>query len=220
MNNESAIFQKLAQSIWDFDPDAAAAAAKEAIAAGIDPARAVEEGFSPAIRELGEKFDRMEVFLPELVMAAGAMKAGVTVFEEEMKKAGGSLANKGVVVLGTVEGDIHDIGKTIVGAMLSSAGYKVVDLGVEISVPRFLAAAEEARADIIAASALLSTTMLRQKDLVEFLSSRGKKEKYIVIVGGAPVTQEWADKIGADAYARDAQQAIKTLDGLMATRRA
>ncbi|MCX5975750.1 MAG: cobalamin-dependent protein [Coprothermobacterota bacterium] len=220
MSNESEIFQKLAQSIWDFDPDAAAAAAKEALAAGIAPARAVEEGFSPAIRELGDKFDRMEVFLPELVMAAGAMKAGVNVFEEAMKKAGGSLANKGVVVLGTVEGDIHDIGKTIVGAMLSSAGYKVVDLGVEISVPRFLEAADEAKADIIAASALLSTTMLRQKDLVEFLTSRGKKEKYIVIVGGAPVTQEWADKIGADAYARDAQQAIKVLDGLMATRRA
>ncbi len=220
MATEKEIFKHMYEAVANFDNEAAAAAAKEAVAAGIPPAKAVEEGYSPAIRELGDKFERMEVFLPELVMAAGAMKAGVTVLEEELKKSGEVLANKGVVVLGTVEGDIHDIGKTIIGAMFSSAGYKVIDLGVEISVPRFLEAAEEAHADIIAASALLSTTMLRQKDLVEFLTTRGKKEKYIVIIGGAPVTQEWADKIGADAYARDAVDAIKVLNAKMAVKRA
>jgi trimethylamine corrinoid protein len=219
MANEKAIFKHMAEAIENFDPDAAAVAAREALAAGIVPARAVEEGFSPPIRELGEKFERMEIFLPELVMAAGAMKAGVAVFNEELKKTGGELANKGVVILGTVEGDIHDIGKTIIGAMLSSGGYKVIDLGVEVSVPRFLEAAEESHADIIAASALLSTTMLRQKDLIEFLQKRGKKERFIVIVGGAPVTQEWADKIGADAYARDAVDAIKVLDARMANKK-
>jgi trimethylamine corrinoid protein len=220
MADEKAILQKMAQSIWDFDPDAAEVAAREALAIGISPARAVEEGFSPAIRELGERFERMEIFLPELVMAAGAMKAGVTVLEEEIKKSGGVLANKGLVVLGTVEGDIHDIGKTIVGAMLSSAGYKVIDLGIEVPIPRFLSAAEESHADIIAASALLSTTMLRQRDLLEMLRNKGRKDQFIVIVGGAPVTQEWADKIGADAYARDAVDAIKVLDAKMVLRRA
>jgi trimethylamine corrinoid protein len=219
MASEKEILQRMAQSIWDFDPDAAAAAAREALAAGITPARAVEEGFSPAIHELGDKFERMEVFLPELVMAAGAMKAGVAMLDEELKKTGGELANKGVVILGTVEGDIHDIGKTIVGAMLSSAGYKVLDLGVEVPIPRFLSAAEEAHADIIAASALLSTTMLRQKDLLEMLRNKGMKDRFIVIVGGAPVTQEWADKIGADAYARDAVDAVKVLHAKMAVKR-
>jgi trimethylamine corrinoid protein len=220
MGSEKEIYARMAKSIEEYDLDQAVAAAKEAVDAGIPPAQAVEEGFSPAIHELGEKFERMELFLPELVMAANAMKAGMAVLEEAIRKTGGELANKGIVVLGTVEGDIHDIGKTIVGAMLSSAGYKVHDLGVEVPAPRFIEAAEEVHADIIAASALLSTTMLRQKDLLEFLRNRGKQDRFIVIVGGAPVTQEWAEKIGATAYARDAVDAVKVLDNLMTQRRA
>jgi len=192
--------------------------AKEAVEAGISPQRILEEGFSPAIKELGDKFEKMEIFLPELVMAANAMKSAVNVLELALKKTGESLPSKGTIVLGTVEGDIHDIGKTIVGATLSAAGYKVQDLGVDVPIPRFLEAAEETSAQIIAASALLSTTMLRQKDLVEFIKSRGKRERFIVIVGGAPVTKEWASQIGADAYARDAVEAVKVLDSLIQVR--
>lgn len=206
------IYAKMHASIEEYDGDAAAAAAQEAIAAGIDPAEALEKGFAQPIREVGEAFHRMEIFLPQLVMASEAMKAGVTVLEAAMAESGGKLEKKGVVVLGTVEGDIHDIGKTIVGSMLQAGGYDVHDLGIEVSPPRFIQAAEETKADIIAMSALLSTTMLAQRDVLELLRNKGQENKYFTIIGGAPVTQEWADKIGASAYAADAPEAVHLLD--------
>jgi len=212
MSDVDQIYAKMRASIENYDRDAAIAAAKEAVDAGLDPLIAMEEGFAKPIRALGEAFDRMEVFLPQLVMAADAMKAGVTVLEEAIKSSGGTLEKKGVVVLGTVEGDIHDIGKTVVMAMLQAGGYEVHDLGVEVPTPRFIQAAEEINANIIGMSALLSTTMLRQRDVVELLRNKGLTGRYFTIVGGAPVTQKWADEIGADAYARDAVEAVKVLD--------
>ena len=206
------IYAKMHASIEEYDGDAAATAAQEAIAAGIDPAEALEKGFAQPIREVGEAFHRMEIFLPQLVMASEAMKAGVAVLEAAMAESGGKLVKKGVVVLGTVEGDIHDIGKTIVGSMLQAGGYDVHDLGIEVSPPRFVQAAEETKADIIAMSALLSTTMLVQRDVLELLRNKGQENKYFTIIGGAPVTQEWADQIGASAYAADAPEAVRLLD--------
>ncbi len=206
------IYAKMQRSIEDYDRDAAVAAAKEAIAAGLDPLVAVDQGFGGPIRRLGEAFDRMDIFLPQLVMGAEAMKAGVAVLEAAIKAGGGVLQKKGVVVLGTVEGDIHDIGKTVVGAMLQANGYEVHDLGVEVPTPRFIQAAEEAGAHIIALSALLSTTMLSQRDVLELLRNKGLKGKYFTIVGGAPVTQKWADQIGPDAYAGKAGEAVHVLD--------
>jgi corrinoid protein of di/trimethylamine methyltransferase len=199
-------------SIQEYDEAAAAAAAKEAIEAGLDPVEAVEKGFAGAIRELGEAFDRMDIFLPQLVMAADAMKAGVTVLEEAMEASGGTLKKKGTVVLGTVEGDIHDIGKTVVGAMLQANGYEVHDLGIDVPSTRFIQAAEDLDANIIALSALLSTTMLYQRDVTELLRNKGLQDKYFVIVGGAPVTQQWADDIGADAFALHAVEAVSVLN--------
>ena len=206
------IYAKMRNSIQEYDEDAAAAAAKEAVEASLDPVEAVEKGFGVAIRELGDAFDRMEIFLPQLVMAADAMKAGVTVLEEAMEVSGGKLEKKGAVVLGTVEGDIHDIGKTVVGAMLQANGYDVHDLGVDVPSTRFIQAAEELGANIIALSALLSTTMLYQRDVMELLRNKGLQGKYFVIIGGAPVTQEWADEIGADAYALHAVEAVSVLN--------
>ena len=206
------IYAKMQASIEEYDGDAAAAAAQEAVAAGIDPAEALEKGFAQPIREVGEAFHRMEIFLPQLVMASEAMKAGVAVLEAAMAASGGKLEKKGVVVLGTVEGDIHDIGKTIVGSMLQAGGYEVHDLGIEVSPPRFIQAAADAKADIIAMSALLSTTMLAQRDVLELLRNKGQENKYFTIIGGAPVTQEWADQIGASAYAADAPEAVRLLD--------
>ncbi|MEE9616777.1 MAG: corrinoid protein [Anaerolineae bacterium] len=212
MSTAEEIYAKMQASIEEYDRDAAEAASEEAIAAGLDPVKAVEKGFAAPIRELGKAFDRMEIFLPQLVMAADAMKAGVGVLEEAMKASGGVLEKKGVIVLGTVEGDIHDIGKTVVAAMLQANGYDVHDLGVEVPCTRFIQAAEELGADVIAMSALLSTTMLFQRDVVELLRNKGLDEKYFIMVGGAPVTQAWADKIGANGYARDAVEAVKVLD--------
>jgi len=212
MGTSEEIYAKMQASIQEYNQDAAAAAAQEAVAAGLDPVQAVEKGFAVAIRELGQAFDRMEIFLPQLVMAADAMKAGVTVLEEAMEARGGTLERKGVVVLGTVEGDIHDIGKTIVGAMLQANGYEVHDLGIDVPATRFIQAAQEMRAQVIALSALLSTTMLFQRDVLELLRNKGLEGKYFVIVGGAPVTEQWAQEIGADGYARDAVAAVKLLD--------
>jgi trimethylamine corrinoid protein len=212
MGTAEEIYAKMQASIRDYDRDAAVTAAQEALEAGLDPLVAVEKGFAEPIRELGDAFDRMEIFLPQLVMAADAMKTGMAVIEEAMKASGSALEKKGTVVLGTVEGDIHDIGKTVVGAMMQANGYEVHDLGVEVPSTRFIQAAEELGADIIAMSALLSTTMLFQRDVVELLQNKGIREKYYTIVGGAPVTQSWADEVGADAFARDAVDAVKVLD--------
>jgi trimethylamine corrinoid protein len=212
MGTAEEIYAKMQASIKDYDRDAASAAAQEAVEAGLDPLVAVEKGFAEPIRELGEAFDRMEIFLPQLVMAADAMKTGMAVIEEAMKASGSALEKKGTVVLGTVEGDIHDIGKTVVGAMMQANGYDVHDLGVEVPSTRFIQAAEELGADIIAMSALLSTTMLFQRDVVELLQNKRVREEYFIIVGGAPVTQSWADEIGADGFARDAVEAVKVLD--------
>jgi dimethylamine corrinoid protein len=145
-------------------------------------------------------------------MAADAMKSGVAVLEKALKESGGEVKKKAVVVLGTVEGDIHDIGKTVVGAMLQANGYVVHDLGVEVPAPRFIQAAQEVNADVIAMSALLSTTMLYQRDVIELMRNKGLHGMYKVMVGGAPVTQKWADEIGAELYARDAVQAVRTLE--------
>ena len=206
------IYAKMQRSIEEYDRDAAVAAAEEAVAAGLDPLETVEKGFAGPIRQLGEAFDRMEIFLPQLVMGAEAMRAGVAVLETAIRASGGKLEKKGIIILGTVEGDIHDIGKTVVGSMLQANGYEVHDLGVEVPAPRFIQAAQEAGAQIIAMSALLSTTMLFQRDVLEMLRNKGLGQRFFVIVGGAPVTQGWADKIGANAYARDAVEAVRVLE--------
>jgi corrinoid protein of di/trimethylamine methyltransferase len=212
MTTSEEIYARMNASIENYNTEEAVLAAKAALAAGIDPAVAVEKGFADPIRKVGEAFEQMDIFLPELVMASDAMKAGMEVLEEALKKSGGVLKKKGVVVLGTVEGDIHDIGKTIVGAMLQANGYEVHDLGVDVPAPRFIQAAQENNAQIIALSALLSTTMLFQRDVIELMRGKGLQGKYFTLVGGAPVTQHWADEIGANGYARDAIQAVRLLD--------
>jgi dimethylamine corrinoid protein len=206
------IYANMQAAMENYDADAAVAAAKEAVAAGLDPTQAVERGFAGPIREVGEAFHRMDIFLPQLVMAADAMKAGVAVLEAAITAGGGKLEKKGVIIIGTVEGDIHDIGKTVVAAMLQANGYEVHDLGVEVPAPRFIQAAEEAHAQVIGLSALLSTTMLFQRDVLEMLRNKRLDKKYFTIVGGAPVTQAWADQIGASAYARDAVEAVRVLE--------
>jgi corrinoid protein of di/trimethylamine methyltransferase len=214
MADAERIYEMMRKSIEEYDSDAAVAAAEQAVAEGIDLLEAVEKGFADPIRKLGEAFDRMEVFLPELTLGADAMKAGMEVLEKAINAKGGKLEKKGVVVLGTVEGDIHDIGKNVVSALLQANGYEVHDLGIDIPAPRFIEAAASNKADVIAMSALLSTTMLHQRDVVELLQNKGLRDKYFVLVGGAPVTQAWADEIGADGYAHDAFDAVQVLDSM------
>jgi len=215
--NKDTIFAAMRESIENYDSDAAVAAAKQAVESGIDLLEAVEKGFAEPIRKLGDAFDRMEIFLPQLMLGSDAMKAGTAVLDEAITAGGGSIKSKGAVVIGTVEGDIHDIGKTVVAALLQANGYAVHDLGVEVPASRFIEAAESRKADIIAMSALLSTTMLYQRDVLELLGNKGLRNKYFVVVGGAPVTQAWADEITADGYARGAYEAVRLLDARKGT---
>ena len=198
----------MAQSIIDGDAEAAEALAKQSIAAGIDPLDAINQGFVVGVNTVGDAFARGDAFLPELVMAGEAMKAAVAVLEPEMKKRGSERKILGKVVLSTVQGDIHEIGKTLVGTMLSASGFEVYDLGVDVPTEKILAKAQEVDADIVGLSALLTTTMVKQREVIEALDRAGMRRKVKVMVGGAPVTREWVQRIEADGYSEDAIGAV------------
>jgi trimethylamine corrinoid protein len=203
MQNEE-LFKEMAQSITDGEAEKAAELAKKAIALGVDPLEAINKGFVSGVNYVGDQFSCGNMFLPELVMAGEAMKAAVAVLEPELQKRGTERKMLGKVVLCTVEGDIHEIGKTLVGTMLSATGFEVFDMGVDVPVMKVVEKAREVGADIVAMSALLTTTMVHQKDVIEALEDVGIRSKVKVMVGGAPVTQEWVKQIGADGYSEDA----------------
>jgi len=209
------LFQEMAQSIIDGDSEVSANLARRAVDQGIDPLEAIAEGFVLGVNQVGEAFARGDAFLPELVMSGEAMKAAVAVLEPELSKRGTERKVLGKVILCTVEGDIHEIGKTLVGTMLSSAGFKVFDLGVDVPVMKVVEKAREVNADIVAMSALLTTTMVHQRDVIEALEDIGIRSKVKVIVGGAPVTNEWVKQIRADGYSEDAIGAIKVTKELL-----
>ncbi|MEG0873817.1 MAG: methyltransferase cognate corrinoid protein [Clostridiales bacterium] len=181
---------------------------KKAIAEGLDPVEILSDGFSAGIREVGDLFGRGQVFLPELMLSADVMKTISGMVDEEMAKSGQVAKKKGTMILATVEGDVHDIGKGIVASIIKTQGIEIIDLGRDVAVTTILAKAEEFNADLIGTSALLTTTLAEQKKLEEVLKDKGLKSKYKTMVGGAPATQRWADRIGADAYAEDAAEAV------------
>jgi corrinoid protein of di/trimethylamine methyltransferase len=211
------LFQKMAQSILDGDSEAAADLAKQAVAIGINPLDAISKGFVLGVNQVGESFACGQAFLPELVMAGEAMKAAVATLEPEMQKRGTARQVLGKVVLATVEGDIHEIGKTLVGTMLSASGFQVYDLGVDVASAKIIEKVREVDANLVGLSALLTTTMVKQKEVIEELDKLGLRKKVKVMVGGAPVTRDWVEKIEADGYSEDAIGAVglaKQLVGL------
>ncbi|MEG0874461.1 MAG: methyltransferase cognate corrinoid protein [Clostridiales bacterium] len=181
---------------------------KRGIAEGIDPVELLADGFSAGIREVGDLFGRGQLFLPELMLSADVMKTVSEIVDAENAKSGISADKKGTMVMATVEGDVHDIGKGIVVSMIKTQGIDVIDLGRDVPISTIIAKAEEFNANIIGTSALLTTTLGEQKKLEEKLKDAGLKNKYKTMVGGAPATQRWADRIGADAYAEDAAEAV------------
>lgn len=209
------LFQKMAQSIIDGDSDASIALANESITAGIDPLDAITKGFVIGVNQVGEAFSCGDAFLPELVMAGEAMKAAVSTLEPEMEKRGSERQMLGKVVLATVEGDIHEIGKSLVGTMLSASGFQVYDMGVDVATSKIIQKAKDVNADIVAMSALLTTTMVKQREVIEHLELAGLRAKVKVMVGGAPVTRDWVQKIGADGYSEDAIGAVNVAKSLM-----
>jgi len=194
------------------DKEKAIEAAKGGLAAGVPPDELLKKGFVVGISEMGDLFERGEVFLPELVLAADAMMGAAEVCNAALPEGKGE--KKATVVIGTVQGDVHDIGKTIVVAFLRANGYVVHDLGRDIAAGKFIEKAEEVNADVIGMSALLTTTMREQIRVLEAMNKAGIRGKYKVIVGGGASTQNWADKIGADAYAEDANDGVKKINEL------
>lgn len=202
------LFKAMAQSIIEGEAEEAERLARLAIEQGIEPVEAINKGYVIGLDEVGEQFGCGEMFLPDLVQAAEAMKAAVAVLEPEMARRGSSRQILGKVIIGTVEGDIHDIGKTLVATMLSASGFQVYDLGVSVPVQKFVDKAGEVGADIVGLSALLTTTMVKQKKIIEDLAGAGLRPQVKVMVGGAPVTRSWADEIGADGFSEDAMGAV------------
>lgn len=205
-NAQKALLDAARQSIVQYNVKKAEEAARNALAAGIDPYVVITEGFVPGIAEVGDLFDRGTLFLPELILTANAMKAGAGVCLAKVAPAERKAAKK--VVIGTVEGDIHDIGKSIVVCMLMANGFEVFDLGISVPGSKFVEKAIEVKADVIGMSALLTTTMVKQKAVIEAIRKSELAGKVKTIVGGAVVSQSWADRIGADAYGENAVDAV------------
>ncbi len=202
------MLDRLAEAVVKGEKDHAEALAKEALEKGLDPLQCITEGLTKGIQKAGELFASGEYFLPELIVGADAMKRALNILEPALV---GDQAREvvGTIVLGTVEGDLHEIGKKLVGTMLTANGFKVIDIGADKPASEFIDAVKEHGANLVGASALLTTSMLKQKDLIGALQDAGLREQVMVIVGGAPVTERYAKQIGADGYAEDA---ISTVD--------
>jgi len=198
MISEDEVLREIAEAVVNLDVDGALEASKRALSMGVDPVDIVERGVSEGLRVVGDKFERGEFFLMHLIIAAETAKRVMEEVVEPVLLGRRSGKRLGVVVIGTVEGDIHDIGKSLVATMLKAAGFEVHDLGCDVPVDGFVKKAKEVDADIVAASALLSTTMRVQRDLVRALEEAGMRGRVKVLLGGAPVTREWAEEIGAD----------------------
>ncbi len=209
------IAEKLGETLFQGDKAAAMAATQEALASGIDPLALVQEVIIPSLVEVGRRFEALEIFLPELMQAGDVGSACSKLIEEELVKCGGEMRVAGVVVIGTVKGDIHDIGKNIVISLFKAHGYKVIDLGRDVSAIAFVEAAEANHADVIAASALMSITRAGCREVAGLLRELNLNDKYHFIVGGGSLDQVYADEIGADGYAPTAAGAVELVKLLM-----
>ena len=203
------IIEDLKEAILGLNDEKAVEAANKLIAQGVDPLVGVEKGLSSGMTIIGDKFNQGECFLPELIRAGNAFNAAINVLEPEIMKRGKKQSQAGVVVLGTVTGDVHKIGKDILAMLLKTRGFVVHNLGEDVSMSKFVSKAEELNADVIGMSALLTTTMSAQKEVIDFLKEKGIRDNFLVMVGGGPVNQKWSDEIGADGYAETAENAVQ-----------
>ena len=207
MNNQQ-FFEQIKKAVIEGNKEESVALAKKAVEEKLDLNEVIEKGYVPGIQKVGEYWEKGEYFLPELITSAECMKAAMAVLQPELVKAKIETKSLGKVVIGTIEGDIHDIGKNLVSSMLGANGFEVVDLGADVKLEKFIEKAVEEKADFICLSALLTTTMLGQKKLVEMLKEKNLYGQFKVMVGGAPVSRQWAENIGANGYAENAITAV------------
>ena len=217
---QQALQAQLKVAISDADEQAGVALAQAALAEGITPVQLFQEVIQPVLQDIGDAFARLDVFLPDLMRAGLVVKAmQLDVLEPAIRNSGGESASAGTVVIGTALGDIHDIGKNMVALMLQVNGFKVVDLGTNVSPQTFIDAARRERADIIAMSSLLTPTLPYIRDLVKRLESLEERKRYLVIAGGAPITRAWTQTAGLDGFGEDAMEAVALCQGLMRQRK-
>jgi len=214
--SKETLYEELANSVLTFDADKVVEVSKKALEARLSPTDIIENGLAKGLQTVGRKFESGEFFLMELVAAAEATKKALSdVLEPELAKQKGERKSLGEIVIGTVAGDIHDIGKTIVAAMLFAAGFQVYDLGKDVPTEEFVKKGKEVKAEMIASSALLTTTMPMQREILKTLAAQGMRNSVKVIVGGAPATKEWATEIGADGYGENATEAVRLAQELI-----
>jgi trimethylamine corrinoid protein len=214
MMADNEIYEDIKQCIADGDQDWARELAQQGLDQGVSPVDLIEKGFTPALRAVGDRWDAGSIFLPEMILSADAMKAAVRVLQPALQKDGAGAHEPKSCVIGTVKGDVHDIGKSIVGALVEAAGLHVTDLGTNVETARFVSAAREQGACVIGLSALLTTTMAEMKSVIDALTKAGLREQVRVAVGGAPVSQVFAEEIGADGYAEDGMSAMQLIQDL------
>jgi corrinoid protein of di/trimethylamine methyltransferase len=209
------IIEEAKQLIIQQNKEAAAKLAEKVISEGGEPIELLNQGFIPGINQVGDLFGRGELFLPELIKAADTMKTVTDIINEAIADGQAKLESPAKVLIATVKGDVHDIGKAIVVSLMRANGFTVYDLGRDVETDKIIEEAEKVDADIIGTSALLTTTMPRQKEIEEALKSAGLRDRFKTVVGGAPVTPRWAARIGADAYAEDAQDGVVKVKELL-----
>jgi len=209
MGQREDVFDRIIRSVVDGDREGARALAGEVIDAGISPVLAVTEGYARAMQIVGEKYDAKEFFVPVVLVAAKAMEAGLEVLKPHLGDDGDEC--RGKITICTIQGDVHDLGKSIVALMLRMYGYTVNDLGRDVAIERIVEAAKKQNADVIAVSALMTTSMRNMQRLVDVLEEDGSRDRFKIAVGGAPVSQSYCDAIGADIYAEDAVAAVMAI---------
>jgi len=209
------ILQDLSSSVIEGDSAKAEATAKRALERGMDPLLAITDGLNKGMARVGDDFSKLKVYLPEVMMAADAMKAALAILEPAALKKDSSSLKKRKVVIATIMGDIHDIGKNIVALLMRANGFEVYDMGRDIPIDAMINKALDTQSDIIAASTLLSTSMPYMEDLLKLLKERNLRERFTVMVGGGPVTREWAEEIGADGYGDDGDEAVRVAKELL-----
>jgi corrinoid protein of di/trimethylamine methyltransferase len=212
---DNSVMNDLSQAIKTYDVDAAEKGAHKALELKMDPLEVILKALTPAIEEVGNLFEQGQIFLPHLVMAGDAMMAAVNILKKDMTSEELSSTRKGQIIIGTVKGDVHNIGKNIVGIMLTAAGYNVIDLGIEVEPSKFVDEAQRNHADIIAVSALMTFTARYMSMVTEYLDMEGVRDKYKIIFGGGPLNEKWAKDMGADAYAADASKAVAVINQMM-----
>jgi corrinoid protein of di/trimethylamine methyltransferase len=210
------IIKKIYEGILELDRERTLELANAAVSENLGITDIIEKGMSPAMDEVGKRFQMGTLYLPELQISAEIFTSAMQVFQPKLLQSRTAEKRKGRVIIGTVKGDLHSIGKDLVATMLKVGGFDVDDLGVDVPIFTFLERAEKAKADIIALSALLTTTMPVQREIIEALKEEGLRKKFNVMVGGAPVSQKWAEEIGADGYAENAPGAVRVAKGLSA----